>query len=360
MRFEQHCEHLAPALHGRIRWSASDTRTPSGPQTPPAGLWAPPGGAVPAGINSVYLESAAGEFVGDGKTYLYTAHDAIFPMSITGQNLQFEVQGEQRWLSQWAPMVPRTHFEPGYYDLTQGLNVAKGQIFWVGEGRACPINTLIGWFVVDSVTYNGDALASLDLRFEQRCSALEPPLHGAIHWRADDPTVIPGPQNPAPAGLWQPPAGVDPGSGNLLYVEADAGDFASGGGTFRFTDADSTFDSRTYVDGSVGVGGQKSGDGFGVPLDRMVSIGSLQPGYYANAEKMLLHNPTVPGMEILRIGRVACQTVSGWFVIDSIAYTNSKVTAIDARFEQRCNGSTCGAARSRSLEWNQRLGPARP
>jgi len=340
LRFEQHCENRAPALHGRIRWSASDTRTPTGPQTPPAGLWAPPGGAVPGGINSVYLESSAGDFVGDGKTYLYTAHNATFPLSITGQNLDFEVWGEERWKSQWAPMAPRTHLAPGYYDLTQGLNVAKGEMFWLGEGRSCDFNLIRGWFVVDAATYDGDTLTSLDLRFEQRCSAFDPPLRGAIHWRADDPTVIPGPQYPVPSGLWQPPANIDPGSGNLLYIEADAGDYASGGGTFRFVDADSNFDSRTYVDGSVGVGGQKSGDGFLVQFDRMASLARLQPGYYANAEQLLLHNPTVPGMDIRRLTGGACLTVDGWFVVDSITYTDSKVTAIDARFEQRCNGST--------------------
>jgi hypothetical protein len=340
LRFEQHCEHGSRAFRGRIRWSASDTRTPLGPTPPPAGLWAPPAGAVPATINSVYLESSAGDFVGNGQTYLYTSLNATFPISITGQNLSFEVWGDKRWNSQWAPMAPRVHLEPGYYDLTQGLNIARGEMFWLGDGRACPFNTLRGWFVVDSVAYNGDALAALDLRFEQRCFASEPPLHGAIHWRADDPTVIPGPQFPVPAGLWRPPASVDPGAGNLLYIEADAGDYASGGGTFRYVAADSYFDSRTYVDGSFGVGGQRSNDGFLVQLDKMASIARFQPGYYANAQRMLLHNPTVPGMEIFRVSRSGCGTVSGWFVIDSIVYTGSDVTAIDARFEQRCNGSS--------------------
>jgi uncharacterized repeat protein (TIGR01451 family) len=233
LRFEQHCEHRAAALHGRVRWSASDMRTPPGPKTPPAGLWAPPSGAIPAGINSVYLESSAGEFVGRGNTYLYTANNATFPITISGPYLNFETWGAQRWNSQWTPMSPRVHLEPGYYDLTQGSSIAKGNMYWMGEGRACPFSTMRGWFVVDAVTYSGDALTRLDLRFEQRCWASEPPLRGAIHWRADDPTVIPGPQFPAPAGRWQPPPGEDPGSGNLLYIVAPAGEPASGGGTFR-------------------------------------------------------------------------------------------------------------------------------
>jgi hypothetical protein len=351
LRFEQHCEHASTALRGRIRWSASDTRTPLGPKTPPAGLWAPPAGAVPASINSVYLESSPGDFVGGGQTYLYTSLNATFPITITGPNLSFEVWGDKRWNSQWAPMAPRVHLEPGYYDLAQGTSVARGRMSWSGDGRGCGFSSLLGWFVVDSVTYNGDALTALDLRFEQRCLASDPPLHGAIHWRADDPTIIPGPQFPLPAGLWQPPANADPsGSGNLLYVEADAGDYASGGGTFSYLAYNSYFDSRTYVDGSFGVGGQRSNDGFSVELDKMASIARLQPGYYPNAQRILQHNPTVPGMQITRLTRSGCESVSGWFVIDSITYTGSDVTAIDARFEQHCNGSS--AALHGRVRWS--------
>jgi len=47
-------------------------------------------------------------------------------------------------------------------------------------GRGC--NTLTGWFVVDSVTYNEIALTAIDLRFEQHCEGDLPALHGEIHW----------------------------------------------------------------------------------------------------------------------------------------------------------------------------------
>jgi hypothetical protein len=56
----------------------------------------------------------------------------------------------------------------------------KGGLSWGFEGRGC--NNLNGWFAVDSVTYNGTALAAIELRFEQHCEGLAPALRGKIHW----------------------------------------------------------------------------------------------------------------------------------------------------------------------------------
>ena len=39
-----------------------------------------------------------------------------------------------------------------------------------------------GWFVVDAVTYVGDTLTAIDLRFEQHCEGHAPALRGEIHW----------------------------------------------------------------------------------------------------------------------------------------------------------------------------------
>jgi hypothetical protein len=76
-----------------------------------------------------------------------------------------------------------TQLQPGYYPGLQRYpfhNPALGGLDWYGQGRGC--NTLQGWFVVDSVTYIGGALAAIDLRFEQHCQGITPALHGAIHW----------------------------------------------------------------------------------------------------------------------------------------------------------------------------------
>ena len=70
---------------------------------------------------------------------------------------------------------------------------------WGGNGRGC--DTLTGWFVVDSVTYDGTALTATDLRFEQLCNGSESTLHGKIHWDVNDTTTSPGPIVPPPEDL---------------------------------------------------------------------------------------------------------------------------------------------------------------
>jgi hypothetical protein len=43
--------------------------------------------------------------------------------------------------------------------------------------------------------------------------------------------------------------------------------------------------------------------------------------------------------------------VSGWFVVDSVTYTGTAVTAIDLRFEQHCENAA--AALHGKIRWSQ-------
>ena len=51
---------------------------------------------------------------------------------------------------------------------------------WFGLGRGC--NTLLGWFVIDNLVYDGTTVQAVDLRFEQHCEEDAAALHGKIHW----------------------------------------------------------------------------------------------------------------------------------------------------------------------------------
>ena len=51
------------------------------------------------------------------------------------------------------------------------------------ESRGC--NVLSGWFMVDSVAFQGDKLASIDLRFAQYCEGGLSALRGRIRWGVD-------------------------------------------------------------------------------------------------------------------------------------------------------------------------------
>jgi hypothetical protein len=184
LRFEQHCEGAAPALHGQIHWATGDPTQPPGPQNPPpAGLWTPPAGATPATGNYIYLSSDDTEYIGQGLSYLYTpATDTVSVIALAA-HVVINVNGQGGWQGNFVGMNSISQMLPGYYPGLQRWpfhNPATGGIDWSGFGRGC--NTETGWFAIDSITFTNGSLASIDLRFEQHCEGLAPALHGKIHW----------------------------------------------------------------------------------------------------------------------------------------------------------------------------------
>jgi uncharacterized repeat protein (TIGR01451 family) len=181
LRFEQHCEGLVPALRGKIRWIAGDTTAPPGPvNPPPTGLWQPAPGTTPPSGTFIYLQSDAGDYIGGGSTYLYTAADTPSFSSGTGGHLTVNVGG---WRGDFQAMLGLARLEPGYYgNVTRWPfhNPTLGGLDWSGQGRGC--NRLTGWFVVDSVSYVNNVLASISLRFEQHCEGMAPAMRGQVHW----------------------------------------------------------------------------------------------------------------------------------------------------------------------------------
>jgi hypothetical protein len=339
LRFEQHCEGAAPALRGQIHWQANDTTAPPGPiDPPPAGLWQPAPGSTPSSGNYVYLQSEFGDFIGAGGTHSYTQANAQLTVGSSNGHVSVSVNGDESWSGNFQAMIGTSQVRPGYYG---GLkrwpfhNPVKGGLDWSGEGRGC--NTLTGWFVVDNVTYLNGVLTAIDLRFEQHCEGGAPALHGQIHWQANDSTMPPGPVNPPPAGLWQPAPGSTPASGNYVYLESQPGDFIGQGQTFTYTKAN----AQLSISGSGGhfaisVNGNEfwSGD-----FQAMSSIGQLQFGYYGDLQRYPFHNPVRGGLDWSGDGR-GCNTLTGWFVVDSVTYASGILSAIDLRFEQHCEGGT--------------------
>ncbi len=351
LRFEQHCEFEPAAVRGMIRWSADDTRQPTPPQNPPpANLWNAAPGTTPDTGNYVYLQSEPGDGVGLGQSYLYTSLDAEITMSVSGRLLNVETVGDQRWTGQFQPMVPFTELQLGYYNLPMGDSLARGLFAWRGANAFCG-DRHIGWFVVDSVTYESGSLMALDLRFEYRCSAGEPALHGKIHWVSSDPAIPPGPVNPPPDGLWTPPANEVPASGNFVYLEGDPGDIVTQGLTFRYTDADSTFAGYTYTDHVNVIVTSPGRSQFQINLDHMSSIPRMQPGYYADVTENYLHNPRTGALDLMANG-TGCTNVTGWFVVNSVSYSGETLTALDVTFEEYCAGNTVASARGR-VRWSQ-------
>lgn len=342
LRFEQHCEGQAAALRGTIHLRADDTTRPPGPVTPvPTGLWQPPSGSTPPTGNYVYLVSDAGDYIGRGATYTYTQANAVMGVTSVGGRVSVTAAD---WHGDFQAMSTLSQLQTGYYPGLQRYpfhNPAKGGLSWSGQGRGC--NTLTGWFAIDRIEYSGSTLTALDLRFEQHCEGGSPALHGAIHWRADDTTTPPGPVNPPPAGLWQPPAGSTPSTGNYVYLASDAGDYIGGGLTETYTPAN----AKIAVTASGGYLSVTVGDWHG-DFQTMNTLSRLEPGYYPDLSRYPFHNPAKGGLSWSGQGR-GCNTLRGWFVVDRVTYAGSTLTAVDLRFEQHCEGA--GPALHGAIRW---------
>ncbi len=339
LHFEQHCEGWTPALHGQIHWTSNDTSKPPGPiDPPPAGLWQPAPGSTPATGNYVYLQSDAGDWVGYGGTYTYTQADARLTMAIDqfDGRLKARIEGDQNWGGDFLAMNTLTRLQSGYYGSVQRYpfnNPTVGGMDWGGEARGC--NVLTGWFAVDSITYTNGSLTAFDLRFEQHCEGMTSALHGKIHWRSDDPTMPPGPVNPPPAGLWQPAPGSTPATGNYVYFESYSDIFAGVGRTYTYTQANSVL-TVSESGGHLAVIDQSDiyvmGD-----FATMYTLTRLEPGYYGNLMRWPFNNPARGGLD-WGVDTSGCNTLTGWFVVDSVTYTNGTLTAIDLRFDEYCDG----------------------
>jgi hypothetical protein len=311
-------------------------------------LWRPAYAAVPSAGNFVYLESQYGDYVGGGKTLLYTSADTLFKVNSSGAALSISLTGNQWWSGNFVGPNTLAKLQPGYYgNLTRWPfhDPAKGGLDWSGDGRGC--NTETGWFVVDSVTYTGTTLTAIDLRFEQHCEGGAAALHGRIRWNANDLTGAPGPVNPPPAGLWQPADGATPASGNYAYLESLAGDYIGGGRTYLYTDSNaklSVSGSGSYA--SVTVGGDKF---WMADFQGMQSLPQLQPGYYGDLQRYPFNNPVKGGLNWSGDGR-GCNTLTGWFVVDKATYVQGNLSALDLRFEQHCEGGS--AALHGKIHWD--------
>jgi len=339
LRFEQRCENGAAALRGMVRLMPGDTTTPPGPvNPPPAGLWAPPAGVTPASGDYVYLESNSGDYIGAGATFTYTRANALLSFSSSGARLAVAVTGDQSWRGAFLAMSSLARLQPGYYgDLQREpfSNPTKGGLEWSGEGRGC--NQLNGWFVVDSVTYNGNALAAIELRFEQRCEGAAAALRGKVRLTPDDTAQPPGPVNPPPAGLWSPPAGAVPASGNVVYLQSQAGDFIGGGRTMLYTDANARL---TFADLGSQLSVTVNGDTWWYgQFQSMVSLTRLEPGYYGDVQRWPFHNPIKGGLSWSGDGR-GCNRLGGWFVVDEAVYDSGGLVTVALRFVQRCEGGS--------------------
>ncbi|MCS0581998.1 hypothetical protein NX784_10375 [Massilia pinisoli] len=151
-----------------------------------------------------------------------------------------------------------------------------------------------------------------------------------------------------PAGVWAAPAAAVPASGNYLYLQSDVGDTAGGGRTYLYTNADSVM---TLSNGALTLHVDTKGiNNWTGDVLLPKAAGMLQAGYFNGLTRTSGADPAVGGVEWTTLGGV-CNTIGGWVVIDKITLTAGVMTALDMRFEQRCNGS--GPALHGQMHWTQ-------
>jgi hypothetical protein len=292
------------------------------------------GSGVSAAPNYVRLQSDPGEYIGAGGNYAYTQSDALIKLTPSGRLLTVEVAGNDSWTGQFQVGSGHSKLEQGTYANLERYpfnDPAAGGMAWSGNGRGS--NTLTGSFTIDSATYVNGALDAIDLNFELHNEGLAPALHGQIHWTARDTTKPPGPVNPPPTDLWQPPPGVTPVTGDYVYLESSPGDYIGEGGVYLYTPANSQITVS-----SVGGQLQVNVNGNAGWLGTFQSMDSwLRPGYYGGLMRHPFDNPAKGGLDWSGEGR-GSNTLTGWFVVDSSTYSGVDLTAIDLRFEQHSEG----------------------
>ncbi|MCC2674978.1 MAG: hypothetical protein K0R58_1925 [Ramlibacter sp.] len=303
--------------------------------------------AVVAGQTQIVVNSDAGDFVGQGRTYTYTQADAIIKVQADGGELAVRIEGDESWAANFALPNSQGTFSPGsFLNLTRYPfhDPAVGGLQWSGDGRSC--NTVTGSFRVNTAEYVGSELIAIDLDFVQHCEGETPALYGNIRWLASDTTRPPGPIRPVPDALWAPDAAAMPAAGNFVYLESEAGEHLGGGTRFLYTprNAALSVSSSSNLIG-VAVNGDEVWAG---RFKAMQGLPRMRPGWYGDLERYPFQNPADAGMDWSGNGR-SCSWIHGWFAIDEITYVDGRMTTLDMRFEQDCNDA--GRLRGR-IRWS--------
>jgi hypothetical protein len=140
------------------------------------------------GITDWQMTSDPGDYIGGGRTYLYTSAVDTIGYSGSAQYVSGGVNAADGdwWGASFEPAqgdvlgagetYPDAHRYP-FNGSGPGMDVS-------GSGRGC--NTLVGSFTVNQIGFSSanNALDRLDLTFEQHCEGATPALRGRLRYRA--------------------------------------------------------------------------------------------------------------------------------------------------------------------------------
>ena len=300
-------------------------------------LGGPSFGNLPSsGQVSVTLTCDPGVCDVGSQSYSYSPQNSTIRVSAGSNWFAITIDGTQPWpWSGWMQTpTGQAHFQPGNYPQMWQLNGASswGTFNWSGENGGFQAGTAS--VTVNSVTYVGDVMTSIDFNFDHGYLAQGSDLHGHVVWNAAGSTVSIVPLDPPPSDLWQPAAGTITATGNYLYLQSDPADAVGQGMTYMETPLNSLITVTTTAYGAqIEAQGVDSWVG---QVQAMTNQTQLQTGYYQRVERHQMGNPTRGDLTWVGDSR-DCDISIGWFVVDAVSYTNGVITALDMRFEQHCD-----------------------
>lgn len=360
LRFQRNCNGATAALHGTINYNANDTTAPSpSPTVPPAGLWSPPAAVTASQGNYAYFESAPGDYVGLGKTYLFDRRSSIISASTGGYILYVKVAADDVWRAEIRVPSAMTRPTTGYYPGVKGArfnNPIKGGLSWTGAGRGCSAS--LGWFVIDAIAFDANrTMTRLDMRFEQHCEGRDAPLHGAIHY--DSTPVASGSPVVSAPGSWRAPAAALPASGNFLYLQSDVNEPLAHGQTVLQTSANAGFEVNVLNNNLMVFG--KGSHMWQIQFQPPAGATQIVPGNYDKASAWPSSTDS-QALLFVAADSVTCTTQQGWVTVDSATYVDGKLVAIELRFEQLCAGGINApqGLLHGHLRWRADIPPALP
>lgn len=289
----------------------------------------------------ITMTSDPGDYIGAGGNYKWTKADAVIKAQTITGGVSVTISDGSWWSINFAGPSASSRLVVGTYSNLERWpfhDIRVGGLSIEGAGRGC--NRLNGSFTVNSIEYDttGTPL-DFDIDFEQHCEGGTAALRGRVIYGAKDSTAAPGPVSPPPSGLWAPAAGDVPTSGNYVYLIGDPGDYILGGNATTYTG------SVITASGSVENGGPVVhvqiytgnhwwyGDFMGMTGSTTLNASS----YYPDLMRYPFNNYMKGGLDWSGDGR-GCNRLTGWFVVDDIAYTNGVLTRVKLRFEQHCEG----------------------
>jgi hypothetical protein len=309
--------------------------TPAAADTPSAPFWAPAAGVVPVAGNSFAItDDPAHTTVADGVVVQTDTTTDFTVGTASDGTTEFQFR-DTSWTFLRLGTADRGRLQVGTYEDTHWRS-GSAQLRYTADGHSC--GEPIGRLQIRRADYAGSTLERLDASFEQRCPGTT--THGELHWDAQ--AEIPPAPNPGPIpdGLWEPPAGATPESGNYTYVSGylppvipGSGDLLLPGGVSWGLEApDAPPSSRLSFYGLDGDNAIVTGTLIGPTRE-----GGLRVGLYDDLDGWQNANPVVGGLATTVHGYTCPGTIDSWFAIDELTRVGREITHITFRFERTCD-----------------------